>query len=107
MSREDEIRTSEQNRKFHAAIRDIAEQVQWAGGWMDEESWKRLVLAAAYGQRMVPNPFDPQAPFIVVNKRRSGGLVVPEMADLITQLVAFGDERGVQFGDDVKPKEAA
>ena len=95
----DEIRTAEQNKKFHAAIRDIADQLEWAGGSMSEEDWKRLFLAAAHGQRTVPNPFDPHAPFIVVNVRASRGLVVPEMADLITQIIVFGDERGVRWSD--------
>lgn len=99
MSREDEIRSPEQNRKFHAMVRDIAAQVEWAGDFMDEEDWKRLFLAAQYGQKVVPNPLDPQAKFIVVNTRRSRGLVVPEMADLIGEIQAFGDERGVRWGD--------
>lgn len=100
MNREDEIRTREQNRKFHAVIRDIAEQVEWAGELMDEEDWKRLFLAAAHGQKTVPNPFDPHAPFIVVNERRSRGLNVPTMADLITQMIVFGNERGVRWRDE-------
>jgi hypothetical protein len=99
MSREDEIRSSPQNRRFHAMVRDIAEQVKWAGDFMDAEDWKRLFLAAAYGQRMVPNPLDPQKPFLVVNWRRSRGLNVPEMADLITEIEVFGNERGVKWAD--------
>lgn len=94
----DEVRTLEQNKKFHAVIADVARQVQWAGDWMDEEDWKRLFLAAAHGQKTVPNPFDPQAPFIVVNNRRSRGLVVTEMSDVISAILAFGDERGVKWG---------
>lgn len=100
MNREDEVRSLEQNRKFHAVIRDVAEQVEWAGDHMDAEDWKRLFLAAAHGQKTVPNPLDPQAPFVVVNNRRSRGLVVPEMADLITQIVIFGDERGVKWREE-------
>jgi hypothetical protein len=98
LSRSDEIRSHPQNRRLHAMIRDISEQVEWAGEFMDEETWKLLLLAAAYGQRFVPNPLDPQAPFLLVNVRRSRGLVVPEMADLITQIVAFGNERGREVG---------
>lgn len=102
MSRDDEIRTSPQNRRFHAMVRDIADQVQWAGALMDAEDWKRLFLAAAHGQKTVPNPLDPQATFLVVNSRRSRGLVVPEMADLITQIMAFGNEQGVQWSDEAR-----
>lgn len=108
MSREDEIRTAQQNRKLHAMCRDLSEQVQYAGRWMGEESWKRLVLGAAHGQITVPNPFDPlNSPPIVINKRTSSGLVIPEMADLLTQMMAFGDERGVKWGDDVKQERQA
>lgn len=102
MSRVDEIRSGEQNRKFHAVIRDIAEQCEWAGDKMDAEDWKRLFLGAAHGQKIVPNPFDPHAAFIVVNARRSRGLNVPDMADLITQMIVFGNERGVQWRDERK-----
>lgn len=102
MNRDDEIRTGEQNRKFHAVIRDIAEQCEWAGEKMDAEDWKRLVLAAAHGQKCVPNPFDPHASFLIVNNRRSRGLVVPEMADLITQMIVFGNEQGVKWRMDEK-----
>ena len=98
MSRSDEIRTREQNRKFHAMVRDIADQVQWAGDFMDEEDWKRLFLAAKWQQKIVPNPLDPQGTFIVVNNRRSRGLVVPEMAELILEIEIFGNERGVKWG---------
>jgi hypothetical protein len=94
----DELRSHAQNRRFHAMVRDIAEQVQWAGDFMDAEDWKRLFLAAAYEQKVVPNPLDPHGKFIVVNRRRSSGLVKPEMADLITQIEVFGTERGVRWG---------
>ena len=93
----DEIRTDAQNRIFHALIRDISEQVVWANGHMTEEQWKLLTMGSAHGQEIVPNIFDPQAGFVVVNKRRSSGLVIPEMADVITQLIAFGNERGVKW----------
>jgi hypothetical protein len=102
VSRADEIRSSPQNRRLHAMIRDISEQVKWANDWMDEDAWKLLLLGAAYGQRMVPNPLDPQGRFVLVNLRRSRGLVVPEMADLITQIMVFGDEKGVKWRDEAK-----
>lgn len=100
MSRADEIRTAEQNKKLHAMIRDVSEQMKWAGEWRDEEWWKRLILGAAHGQDVVPNPFDEQAPPVVVNKRRSSGLVVPETADLITQLQILGDDNGVKWREE-------
>lgn len=92
-----EFRNHEQNKRFHAMVADIAEQVEWAGDRMDAAEWKLLLLAAAYGQKIVPNPFG--GTFIVKNNRRSSGLYKPEMADLITQMMAFGNERGVQWSD--------
>lgn len=92
-----EFRNAEQNRKFHACIRDIADQVEWAGERMNADEWKLLILAGAYGQKVVPNPLGDG--FIIKNNRRSSGLWKPEMADLITQLLAFGNERGVEWRD--------
>ncbi len=91
------LRTLDQNARFHAMIADIAAQVEWAGEKMDAAEWKLLLLAAAYGQKIMPNPFG--GTFIVKNNRRSSGLYKPEMADLITQIQVFGDERGVKWTD--------
>lgn len=99
MNREDEIRTLEQNKRLHAMVADLSRQVPWAGGLMDEESWKRLLLGAVYDQRMVPNPIYPTKPFVVINKRTSSGLVVPEMSAFLSEIQVFGDERGVRWGD--------
>jgi len=93
-------RTLEQNKRFHAMVRDIAQQVEWAGEKMDEEDWKRLLLASAYGQKVVPNPFGGN--FVVVNIKRSSELPQSgdvSMASLITQILAFGNERGVRWTD--------
>jgi len=93
----DELKSTEQCRKFHAMVRDIAEQVEWAGEKMDEEDWKRLILAGAYGQKVVPNPF--RQGFVVMNSERVWSMKMPRMADLITMMLAFGNERGVQWTD--------
>lgn len=90
-------RSADQNRKFHAQLRDIARQVKWDGEMHDEAWWKFLVLGAAYGQHFVRNPFGEG--FVCANKRRSRDLEMPSMADLITQLDAFGADKGVQWSD--------
>jgi len=92
-----EFRNNEQNKRFHAMISDIADQVEWAGEKMDAAEWKLLILAGAYGQKVVPNPIGDG--FIIKNNRRSSGLWKPEMADLITQLLAFGNSKGVNWQD--------
>lgn len=39
-------RSSEQNRKLHALIADVARQATWAGTKQDAETWKRLFVSA-------------------------------------------------------------
>ena len=95
----DEIRSQDANAKFHAMVRDIARQVQWAGDFMDEESWKRVLLAAKYGQKIVPNPFTGIG-MVVVNTRRSRGLTKEEMAEFISEIEAFGAEHEVDWSED-------
>lgn len=95
----DEIRTLEQNKKFHAMVADIARQVKWADESMDAEDWKRLLLAAKYEQKVIPNPLG-YGGFIVVNKRRSRALTVEEMSEFIGEIEAFGAERGVDWSGD-------
>ena len=95
-----EDRTLEQNKKFHAMLRDIARQVEWDGEMHDEPWWKFLVLGAAYGQHFVRNPFGDG--FVCANKRRSRDLEKPSMADLITQLHVFGIERNVKWSDEAR-----
>lgn len=97
----------EQKKKFHAMVRDISRQVEWAGEMMDEHEWKLLILAGAHGQQVVPNPLhdssDPESPaFLIRNKKRTRDLSKSGdkgMADLITQLLAFGAEKGVEWTD--------
>ena len=78
-------------------VRDIAQQLEWAGEKMDEEDWKRIILASAYGQEVIPSIFCDG--FVVRNKRRIRDMPMPTMCDLITQLMAFGNERRVQWTD--------
>jgi hypothetical protein len=91
-------RTRLQNRKFHAMVRDIARQVKWAGEFIAEEDFKRIFLAAKYGQRVVPNPFG--IGFVVMNSKRSRDLTLEAMAEFITELQVFGDEQGVNWTDE-------
>lgn len=92
-----EFRTIDQNARFHAMLEDIARQVEWDGARHDKDWWKFVILGAAYGQQFVRNPFGEG--FVCSNKRKSSGLYIPEMGDLITQLMAFGDERNVRWRD--------
>ena len=103
MLQDDSPRTSQQNRRFHAMCQDLANQIPMFGDVvMDKEAWKRLVLGAHYGQKVVPNPFGNGV--VVLNIVRSRDLSKSGddgMSDLITQLIAFGNERGVKWSDEV------
>lgn len=95
-------RSLPQNARLHAMLTDISEQVKWGGEWLDMEGWKRLTLGAFYGQLVLPNPFDERAAPVVVNKQRSRSLGKrgdDSMADFLTALQAFGDDRGVKWND--------
>ena len=100
-------RADPQNKRFHAMVRDIAKQVQWAGLWWDEDDWKKLVLGGLYGQVVAPNPF--KHGLLVMNKHRSSKLPksgpeeLPNMTAMISELQAFGDENGVVWSDPSKP----
>ena len=91
----------EQEKKFHAMLRDVSRQLKWAGVEWDEASWKVLILAAKYGQTVGPNPF--AHGLLIMNNRRSSKLYKHEYADLITELQAFGDEQGVRWSDPTLP----
>lgn len=95
-----DLNSWEQKKKFHALCRDIARDIpDYCGIAMDFEDWKRLLIGAAHGQHVVPNPFNPAAGFMVVNKQRVRGMLKPDMSELIEQMLAFGNERGVEWTD--------
>ena len=92
---ESDAHTDEERKKFHAMIRDISKQVKWADDFMDEEDWKRVILAGLYGQKVVPNPFGDG--FVVVNNKRSSDLKKIPYAEMIEQVQFLGESRGVKW----------
>lgn len=95
----EDVRTREHNARFHRMVRDIAKQVPWAGERLGEEDWKRLMLAAKYGQKVVPNPLTGIG-FVVMNVERSRNLKNFQMEELIGEMQAFGDEQGVKWSEE-------
>lgn len=90
-------RTLDQNAKLHAMCGDLAKQVKWNGEYLDLEDWKRLIVAAVYGQKIIPGI---NGGFVVLNKR-TGKMKKMECAEVIEQLYAFGAEKEVKWSDDV------
>ncbi len=89
--------SDKERRKLHAMIRDIARQVRFDGEWWSVDEWKLFVFAAAFGQRVAKNPFGGGP--VVINNKRTRSSTVSNAAELITQLYAFGNERGVLWTD--------
>ena len=96
----EDVRTPDHNARFHRMVRDIAKQVKWAGEFIHEEDFKRLLLAAKFGQKVVPNPLDPMRGFVVMNTRRSRSLTNAEMEEFMGEIEAFGAENNVDWTDD-------
>ena len=92
-------RSTEQNAKLHALCNDIAKQKQWAGEWLETEDWKRLFVAALYGQKVVPSLEG--GGFVVLNKRTSK-MTVAECIELIEYIQAWAVDNGVLLWDDEK-----
>lgn len=90
--------SAKERRKARAMVRDIARQVQFQGELLTPEEWWLLIFAAIHGQAVVPNPITGQG-FVVWNKKRTKDLSVTTGAELITQLYAFGAEKGVEWSD--------
>ena len=93
----DDMKTWDQVKRFHAMVRDLSQQVPFLGQMRDEEYWKRLVIGAACGQEIVPNPFGDG--MVVMNKQRVRSMTVPTMSELIEQMFAYGAENGVEWSD--------
>jgi hypothetical protein len=91
-------RSHEQNAKLHAMIRDIANQLTWAGRKWEESDWKRILLGAKFGQAFVPSPFGHTV--VMVNKRRSSHLDCEKFSDFLMEIQAFGDEQGIVWSKD-------
>jgi len=89
-------RSDDQNRRFHASIRDVAEQVKWTGDYLHEDEWKRLFVAAIYGQKVLPSLL---AGYVVLN-RHTSDMDRASMAEVQEFIYAWGSEKGVIFSYD-------
>lgn len=92
-------RSGEQNKKLHAALGDIARQVEHAGKKWDILIWKRLLTAAWMREegdspQLIPavdgNGFD-------IVYERTSKLTVRQCASLLLWIEAFGAEHGVRW----------
>jgi len=93
-------RSDAQNRLLHSRIRDVAKHLrEWRGVPMDDEDWKRMLVAAwcrVHNEpaRMVP-ALDGHG--FEVLYRRTSKLTRAECADLSEYILAWGGEQGVPW----------
>ena len=102
-------RSSEQNSGLHAALQDIADQIDWprkSGNYIDVEAWKRLMTAAwerSEGRSAEIFPaIDGQGFDVVV--RHTHRMSKEQLSELFDFVVAQGTQWGVKWS---KGDEAA
>ena len=86
-------RSSPQNRRLWAMLRDISQQVDWHGNKLSDEEWKDVFTAALKRQKVVPGL---DGGFVVCGQRTSK-MTKAEMAELQELMEAFGAQHGVRF----------
>jgi hypothetical protein len=93
-----ETRSAAENRKLHALLGQISEQIEWGGKHRDVETWKRLLTAAwlrARGEDVEVLPaIDGRGVDVVF--RRTSELNRQECAELIDFVEAWCAEQGVE-----------
>lgn len=95
-------RTPLQNKRLHAMITDVSEQVDWptgSGVMRDVEAWKDIFTAALrsanHGLDVVPGL---NGGFVLLGMHTSK-MTVPEVGDLMELISAFAAEHGVVFSE--------
>lgn len=97
--KEQDERSIEQNRKLHAMLTDIANQIEHYGQKLNVTIWKRLTTAAwlreiGHQPQMIP-AIDGHGVDVIFE--RTSKLSMKQMASLIQWVEAFGVEKGVRF----------
>jgi hypothetical protein len=86
-------RSTEQNRRLWAMLRDVSQQVNWHGQRLTDCEWKDVFTAALKRQKVVPG-IDGGFVVLGTSTRR---MTIAEMAELMTLMEAFGAQHGVKF----------
>lgn len=96
----DAARTDDQNKKYHAIIRDIAVQAQHLGSKWDDESWKRLLLQEFckergwYAGRVIPNLSGDGIVQLGMQTRHFSKETASEFVEFLT---AWASEHGIEL----------
>ena len=94
-------RTVEKNAHLHAVLGEISKQKQWAGKWLDVESWKRLMVAAFERERGHSLEVYPaiDGHGIDVVYRRTSRMSQEEIRELIFFAEAWAVDNGVVLSE--------
>lgn len=94
-------RSLDHNAALHAALYDIARQIEWHGERMDIEDWKRLLVAAWARAEHQPVKLIPalDGQGFDVLYRRTSRMTNREVSSLLDYLHAWGSEMGVRWSD--------
>lgn len=95
LTRVEENRTTDQNRKLWPMLNDLSEQVTWYGYKLTPTEWKDFSTAALKRHRMVPG-MDGGIVMVGLSTSRMSKRV---FCDLIECMYAFGTEQGVQWSE--------
>jgi hypothetical protein len=97
-------RTSEQNKKMHAMLTDVA-RAKPEGRVYDTETWKCLFMDELnFKPRWVPSL---SGDGVVNTGYRSSRLNKSQMSDMIEQMYAYGAEHGVEWSEPKQPETRA
>ena len=88
-----ETRSSAQNRRLWAMLRDVAGQVNWHGQKLADEDWKHVFSAALKRTRVCPGI---DGGFVVLGQSTSQ-MTRAEMSEMQELIEAFGAQHGVRF----------
>lgn len=90
-------RNLEQNAMLWVLLDCISKQTDWHGNKLNAEEWKDLLSAGLVQSKVVPNLTGNG--FVILGQRTSK-LSKSQFAALLELVMAFGAERGVDFGDE-------
>jgi len=86
-------RSTEQNRRMWAMLREVSQQVIWHGQKLQDTEWKDVFTAALKRQKVVPGI---DGGFVVLGTS-TRSMTIAEMGELMELMEAFGAEQGVRF----------
>jgi hypothetical protein len=98
---EDDKRSTDQNRKLWAMLRDLSEQVIWHGNKLADHEWKDVLTAGLKRQKVAPGI---DGGFVVLGAKTSK-MTKAEFSELVELLHMFGAQQGVKWSDPVEKVE--